>query len=92
MWVEAAVTSPQTSSDACNLFIHKASAPLERIIMKRVKAEVLNVSSKRFFLPLKAPLTSEWFPGVVWTSYYMRKLLVTHGLEAKALHSTTVID
>lgn len=60
--------------------------------MKRVKAEVLNVSSRRFFIPLKAPLTSELFPGVVWTSYYPRKILVNLGMGAKSAPSAATAD
>lgn len=60
--------------------------------MKRVKAEVLNVSSRHFFIRLKAPLASELFPGVVWTSYYMMKIMVNLGMEAKSVHSATMFD
>lgn len=87
-----AVPSFQTSRGACNPFISKASTPLERIIMKRVRAEALNVSSRHFFIPLKAPVTSELFPGVVWTSYYTRMIMVNLGMGSKSDLSTTMFD
>lgn len=60
--------------------------------MKRVKAEVLNVSSRRLFIPLKAPLTSELFPGGIWTSYYPRKILANLGMGAKSAPSAAAAD
>lgn len=60
--------------------------------MKRVRAEALNVSSKHFFIPLRAPVTSELLPGVVWTSYYTRMIMVNLGMESKLDLSTTMFD
>lgn len=60
--------------------------------MKRVRAEALNVSSRHFFIPLKAPAASELFPGVVWTSYCTRMIMVNLGMESKSDLSTTMFD
>lgn len=60
--------------------------------MKRVKAEVLHVSSRHFSISPKAPLASEFFPGVVWTSRCVRMIMVSLGMEAKSVCGNCGID